>query len=130
MDTYQPHANLLKALSHSTRLAILDVLRDGEQCVCHLEDTLDLPQAYVSQQLKILKEAGLLSSRREGLNLYYRIARPQVFRLLDELPALTGVQPRKPQHRHPHATCPCPKCSAEAAETSGKPRRVNYSKGD
>ena len=60
MDAYEIQSDLLKALSHSTRLAILDILRDGEQCVCHMEATLNLRQAYISQQLMILKQAGLL----------------------------------------------------------------------
>ena len=42
MDAYEIQSDLLKALSHSTRLAILDILRDGEQCVCHMEATLNL----------------------------------------------------------------------------------------
>ncbi len=114
MDAYQAHSDLLKTLSHPTRLAILDILRDGEQCVCHLEATLGLRQAYISQHLMVLKQAGLVDSRRDGLNLYYHVAKPEVLRLVDELPAITGVTPRKPRHRHPKAACPCPKCNAEA----------------
>jgi DNA-binding transcriptional ArsR family regulator len=114
MDDYRAGGDLLKTLSHATRLAILDILRDGEQCVCHVEATLGLRQAYISQHLMVLKQAGLVDSRRDGLNLYYRVVKPEVFRLLDELPAVTGVTPRKPRHKHSDATCPCPKCAAEA----------------
>ena len=85
MNAYASQIDLLKALSHSTRLAILDVLRDGEQCVCHREATLGLRQAYISQPLMILKQAGLLESRRDGLNLYCRVIQPEVFNVLDAL---------------------------------------------
>ena len=115
MDAYASHAEFFKALSHPTRIAILDILRDGEQCVCHLEATLGLRQAYISQQLMILKQAGLVDSRRDGLNLYYRIVKPDVFRLLDMLPSITGATPRTPNHKHGKNECPCPKCNAESS---------------
>jgi DNA-binding transcriptional ArsR family regulator len=112
MNWYEPQTDLLKALSHSTRLAILDILREGEQCVCHLEASLVLRQAYISQQLMILKQAGLLESRRDGLNLYYRVIRPEVFDVLDALRAATGILPEMADQRNSGATCPCPKCKA------------------
>ena len=112
MDSYEIQSNLLKALSHSTRLAILDILRDGEQCVCHIEATLNLRQAYVSQQLMILKQAGLLESRRDGLNLYYRVVKPEIFKVVDALSSITGVPAKLPKHSHANADCPCPKCNS------------------
>jgi DNA-binding transcriptional ArsR family regulator len=112
MDAYEIQSDLLKALSHSTRLAILDILRDGEQCVCHIEATLNLRQAYVSQQLMILKQAGLLEFRRDGLNLYYRVVKPEIFNVLDTLSSVTGVSAKLPKHSHANADCPCPKCNS------------------
>ena len=111
MDVYETQSNFLKAISHSTRLAILDILRDGEQCVCHMEATLNLRQAYISQQLIVLKQAELVDSRRDGLNLYYRVVKPGVFTILDSLVSVTGVLPKKPKHKHANADCPCPKCA-------------------
>ena len=111
MEAYEIQSDLLKALSHSTRLAILDILRDGEQCVCHMEATLNLRQAYISQQLMILKQAGLLESRRDGLNLYYRVIKPEIFNVLDTLSSVTGVTAKLPKHKHANANCPCPKCN-------------------
>ncbi len=93
MDAYETQSDLLKVLSHSTRLAIFDILRDGEQCVCHMEATLNLRQAYISQQLMVLKQAGLLQSRRDGLNLYYRLVKPEILTVLDAL----SVAPEFPQ---------------------------------
>src|SRR5512143_3550432 len=110
MDAFAPQAQLLKAISHPTRLAILEILRDGEQCVCHMEAMLGLRQASISQQLMILREAGLVDVRRDGLNIYYRVLNPAVFGLLDALYAAT----RKPRlvHKHAQGGCTCPKCSS------------------
>ena len=112
MDDFQPQSDLLKALSHPTRLAVLEILRDGEQCVCHMEAMLNQRQAYISQQLMILKQAGLVEFRRDGLNLFYRVVKPEIYRLLDLLPSVTGVSPKLIKHKHSKKGCPCPKCNA------------------
>ena len=118
MNGYETQSDLLKALSHATRLAILDILRDGEQCVCHMEATLDLRQAYISQQLMILKQAGILESRRDGLNLYYRVIKPEVFSVLDALRSVSGERSQPPRHKHAKTECPCPKCNAKMEKES------------
>lgn len=64
---------LFHALSDATRLAALDMLRDGERCVCELQDELDVAQSRLSFHLKVLKDAGLVSDRREGRWSYYAI---------------------------------------------------------
>jgi ArsR family transcriptional regulator, arsenate/arsenite/antimonite-responsive transcriptional repressor len=66
-------AQLFHALSDETRLEILDMLRGGERCVCELQDKLDAAQSRLSFHLRVLKEAGLVSDRREGRWSYYRI---------------------------------------------------------
>ncbi|MGZ7212499.1 ArsR/SmtB family transcription factor, partial [Streptococcus pyogenes] len=60
MDTYRKQAQFFKILMHPTRLAILDILRGGEQCVCHMEAYLGLRQAHISQHLMALREVGLV----------------------------------------------------------------------
>jgi ArsR family transcriptional regulator len=67
-------AELFHALSDETRLAVLDMLRDGERCVCDLQDALDVAQSRLSFHLKVLKEAGLVTDRKEGRWSYYTIA--------------------------------------------------------
>jgi len=64
---------LFHALSDATRLAALDMLRDGERCVCELQDELDVAQSKLSFHLKVLKDAGLVEDRREGRWSYYTI---------------------------------------------------------
>lgn len=78
-------AEVLKALAHPTRLAILEILLDGERCVCELMGELEQEQAIVSKHLRVLKSAGLLVSRKEGMKIYYALSCPTVAKLMDEL---------------------------------------------
>jgi ArsR family transcriptional regulator len=64
-------SRLFHALSDETRLQILERLRMGERCVCELTDALDAAQSRLSFHLKVLKDAGLVSDRREGRWMYY-----------------------------------------------------------
>ncbi len=113
MNAYETQSEFLKAIAHPTRLVILEILRGGEQCVCHMEAMLNLRQAYISQQLMVLKQAGLVEPRRDGLNLYYRVVKPEIFAVLDSLGSVTGVKPELPEHKHKNVECPCPKCNAK-----------------
>jgi ArsR family transcriptional regulator len=101
---YEQLADLFKAVAHPARLQILDLLRGGELCVCHIEAALGKRQAYVSQQLMALREAGLVASRRDGLQVYYWIADTRVESLLD---LMYGSVERG--HRAIDG-CPCPRC--------------------
>ena len=83
MNGYETSASILKALSHPVRLQILTVLRDEEACVCHLESFLGQRQAYISQQLMKLRDAGLVTDRRDGMNVFYRLTNEAVEPLLD-----------------------------------------------
>lgn len=64
---------LFHALSDETRLAVLDLLRGGELCVCDLQAALDAAQSRLSFHLKVLREAGLVRDRREGRWAYYSL---------------------------------------------------------
>ncbi len=66
-------ARLFHALSDETRLSILERLRRGERCVCELTDALDAAQSRLSFHLRVLREAGLVTDRREGRWMYYTI---------------------------------------------------------
>ena len=66
-------AQLFHALSDETRLAILEMLRGGERCVCELQDDLEAAQSRLSFHLRVLRDAGLVSDRREGRWSYYSI---------------------------------------------------------
>jgi DNA-binding transcriptional ArsR family regulator len=114
-DLYEQQAELLKSLTHPTRLAILDLLRDGEACVCHLEAALGLRQSYISQQIAVLREAGLVQDRRDGWNIYYQVTNPKIYDLVDMAEQIlypSGFY----RNRLKTANCPCPKCSSLRAE--------------
>lgn len=76
-------ANWLKAMADPTRLKILHALHGGERCVGDLIDDLRCSQPNVSKHLAILRTAGLVDSRRDGVNIYYRIADPTVFTICE-----------------------------------------------
>ena len=75
---------LFHALSDETRLAIVQRLRNGEECVCNLTDLLDASQSRLSFHLKVLKEAGLVHDRKEGRWVHYHLNR-EAFAELQEL---------------------------------------------
>ncbi|HVI51288.1 MAG TPA: metalloregulator ArsR/SmtB family transcription factor [Candidatus Sulfotelmatobacter sp.] len=71
IDTFETAA---KALADRNRIRILKLLEDGEVCVCHLTDVLELAPATVSKHLSLLKAAGLVKARRDGRWIHYRLA--------------------------------------------------------
>ncbi|MTI94553.1 MAG: helix-turn-helix transcriptional regulator [Firmicutes bacterium] len=73
-DIFELRAAVAKALSHPTRLRILDMLVPGEAvCVCDLVARLEESQSSVSKHLAVLKEAGIVESRKEGLMVFYSL---------------------------------------------------------
>jgi ArsR family transcriptional regulator len=68
-----PTGGLLKALADDTRLRIVALLAEGELCVCHIADALELGQPNVSQHLAVLRREGIVSSRRNGSWIYCRL---------------------------------------------------------
>ena len=115
MNVHEKTADFFKALMHRVRLQILAILRNGEECVCHMEAALGLRQAYISQHLTVLREAGLVSIRRDGWNIYYKTIAPGVFDIIDEAAGIVTCGneinwlPGDPRPRG----CACPKCSLE-----------------
>jgi DNA-binding transcriptional ArsR family regulator len=112
---YTREAKIFRALSHPVRLRILDVLSRQEACVCHLTALLGKRQPYVSQQLSTLREAGLVTDRRDGTLIYYRLADDQMAELLDHAKTLVmdleGSQVVfAPIPEDTLDNCPCPQC--------------------
>ena len=83
---------LFHALSDPIRLSIMQLLRGGERCVCDLQDDLDTAQSKLSFHLKVLKDAGLVSDRREGRWSYYTIV-PDALAEVHDL--TVGMTPQK-----------------------------------
>ncbi len=122
MNANDRTADLFKALMHPVRLQILAILRGDEECVCHMVATLGLRQAYISQHLTVLREAGLVSVRRDGWNIYYQAIKPEVYDVIDSAAGLaTGGAGSfgLPGNARPRR-CPCPKCNLERSEKAVK----------
>ena len=88
-------AALFHALSDEKRLRILSLLREGEHCVCELSDALDLSQSLLSFHLKTLRDARLVSDRREGRWVYYALETEAVFEALEALEELNREPPSR-----------------------------------
>jgi ArsR family transcriptional regulator len=110
MDDYEARAAILKAIAHPARLHIVDLLRRSPECVCHLSAALAKSQPYVSQQLAVLRNAGVIVDEREGANVFYRLADEAVLRQVEAacgpMPAGNGAA-----HQLLHG-CSCPKCQS------------------
>lgn len=82
-DSAVAASQLLKSLSHPQRLLLLCQLTQGEQCVSELEACVGLKQPSLSQQLGVLRKDGLVTTRREGKHIYYRIANADALAVLN-----------------------------------------------
>jgi ArsR family transcriptional regulator len=76
---------LLKALADETRLQILEFLKDGEKCVCEIVPHIGTSQSNVSQHLRILRNANIVTDRREGRSIYYSVVDERIFDCLETL---------------------------------------------
>src|SRR5829696_6755418 len=91
-------AQIFHALSDETRLQILRRLRLGERCVCDLTDALDAAQSRLSFHLKVLKDAGLVTDRREGRWMYYTLnteSLAEVSEVIETLASAPSAEERK-----------------------------------
>jgi len=75
-------ADFLKALAQPMRLKILEVLKDGEKCVCKIYPAVGGEQSNISRHLIFMKKAGILNCRKEGLMVFYSVRNPRVFEVL------------------------------------------------
>jgi len=78
-------AKIFKALSDPVRIEILEFLRDGEKCVCKIVPHVDLIQPVVSRHLKILKNCGMVTFRKDGNRRLYSIADHEICKVVDAL---------------------------------------------
>lgn len=112
-------ANLFRNISQPERIRILFAIGGGEACVCHLEASLGLRQAYISQHLMALREARILKSSREGRYVYYRLAHPELLDVIREAGRMIGVteaQLERSAADNNGTACPCPKCNQKTMQ--------------
>ena len=73
-NKYERQAEIFKALSNPVRLEIIDVLLDGEKCVCEIIEKLNkYEQPHISKSLAKLKQVGIIQDRKDGLKVYYKL---------------------------------------------------------
>lgn len=90
-------AEMFRALAHPTRIRVLEVLVDGEQSVGALADVLDLDLPPLSQQLAVLRNARIVTTRREGSMVFYRVMDPRMSQLLVTAKQLLATELRTGQ---------------------------------
>ncbi len=82
---FEMHAEVCKSMANPVRLKIMSLLREGEKSVEELRKQLELPKANLSQHLGLLRQRGIVSSRRAGLNIYYKVTNPKMIKACDIL---------------------------------------------
>lgn len=78
-------SRIFKVIGDPNRLKILEILRAGENCQCEIIPLIAQSQPTVSRHLKLLEDAGLLSSRKEGTKMFYKVVDNRVFNIIDSL---------------------------------------------
>jgi DNA-binding transcriptional ArsR family regulator len=108
-------SGLFRVLGQPARVQILLVIGSGSACVCHLEAYLGMRQALISQHLMVLRESGLVDTRREGRNIYYHLTRPEILGLVRSAASLTRLDWGEFENglSRPLNPCPCPHCNPE-----------------
>ena len=116
----QKISKLFRILGQPSHLEILLAIGTGEACVCHLEAATGWRQAYISQHLMALRGEGLVASRRDGRNIYYRLMNAGILDLIRKAAGIAGisdVEAARGQLDEPLPNCACPNCSAREAHT-------------
>jgi ArsR family transcriptional regulator len=104
----------LQAIASPQRVAILLAIGTGEACVCHLEAALGWRQAYISQHLMALRKADILTDRREGRYVFYRLKNASLLDLITASAALSGLSAEAVSaliHTDTYPACECPHCA-------------------
>lgn len=104
----------LQAIASPQRVAILLSIGRGEACVCHLETALGWRQAYISQHLMSLRKADILTDRREGRYVYYRLKNASLLDLVLAAASLAGLSAESVSaliNTSTYPACECPHCA-------------------
>ena len=81
-ELYEYRAHILKALAHPSRLVMVDALSEGERCVCELQELVGSDMSTVSKHLAVMKAAGIVADRKEGLQVFYHLQTPCILSFL------------------------------------------------
>ncbi len=84
-ELYELHARICKAIADPKRLLIISELRGGPMTVGDLSESLEISQSNTSQHLAVLRDRGIVTAQKDGLNVYYRLSSKKVLRAIDLL---------------------------------------------
>jgi len=107
-------SQLFEIIGKPVRTQIMMAIGQGEACVCHLEAVLGLRQAYLSQHLMALRNAGILTTRREGRYIFYRIRDMRLLELVQMAGVIVGIPKTELESLFqtvPLSQCKCPSCA-------------------
>lgn len=85
---YKKRSDIIKSLSHPTRLFVVDFLADGEKCVCEIVEQVGADISTVSKHLSIMKNAGIIDSEKRGLKVFYKMKCPCIATLFECLESI------------------------------------------
>ena len=85
-------AEILKALAQPTRLKILELLRNGEKCICEIVPALNGEQSNISRHISLMQKSHLVTTRKDGVKVMVRVRDPKVFEILDNISLLLKKQ--------------------------------------
>jgi DNA-binding transcriptional ArsR family regulator len=85
---FEKQAEVINAMAHPVRIAIIDFLKDGEQCVCDIAEQIGAERSNVSRHLSVMVNAGILEYRKDGLKVIYKLKCPCI---LDFFSCISGV---------------------------------------
>ena len=110
-QSIQEVSHLLKEISVPAKIKILLVVGRDEVCVCHLEATLGMRQAYLSQHLMALRKSGILITTRDGRFINYRLADPKILEIINLTANLLNISIKDQQTNYANKQqCACPRC--------------------
>ena len=85
-------AEILKALAQPTRLKILELLRNGERCICEIVPAINGEQSNISRHISLMQKSNLVTTRKDGVKVMVKVIDPRVFEILDSIALLLKKQ--------------------------------------
>jgi len=78
-------AEILKALAQPTRLKILELLRNGEKCICEIVPAINGEQSNISRHISLMQKSHLVTTRKDGVRVMVKVKGPEIFKILDQV---------------------------------------------
>ncbi len=85
-------AEILKALAQPTRLKILELIRNGEKCICEIVPALNGEQSNISRHISLMQKSNLVTTRKDGVKVMVKVKDPKIFDILDKVSAILKTQ--------------------------------------